>query len=35
MIFDFYTNFQLLGVYDEYKGLKRHMTRQKMESLLL
>ena len=32
--FDFYTNFKLLGASDEYKGLKRHITGQKMESVI-
>ena len=32
--FDFYTNFKLLGASEEYKGLKRHITGQKMESVI-
>ena len=32
--FDFYTNFKLLGASDEYKGLRRHITGQKMESVI-
>ena len=32
--FDFYTNFKLLGASEEYKGLRRHITGQKMESVI-
>jgi len=32
--FDFYTNFKLLGASEEYKGLKRRITGQKMESVI-
>ena len=32
--FDFYTNFKLLGASGEYKGLKRRITGQKMESVI-
>ena len=32
--FDFFTNFKLLGASEEYKGLKRRITGQKMESVI-
>ena len=32
--FDFDTNFKLVGANDEYKGLKRHITGTKMESVI-
>ena len=32
--FDFYTNFKLLGASEEYKGLKRHIKGEKMESVI-
>ena len=32
--FDFDTNFKLVGASDEYKGLKRHIKGEKMESVI-